>query len=266
MRTVLDIIEIEAPGNYVQRDEGLYLSVRHGRITWSEGGGVWQDTGATVCLMDGPTLLAVSEAIIPSWGEAKEYWDRKAEGITPWARVLRSLRPLDSLRSQVESLEAARRFLLDDPHGHDPYYVASIEACALPEDVEAGRADVPGLPATLGLPPVPPEAAQLWAAVGAHVLRRLRRTIDDYLRVALTLAPDLEAHGEALSGWEVHHPPHDSESVAPMVAEELLAAWAVVNGQRDPLVRWAVRKAEVSKARTHEVSGLSRSTIDRLLS
>ncbi|MFF1690773.1 hypothetical protein [Streptomyces sp. NPDC058254] len=108
----------------------------------------------------------------------------------------------------------------------------------------------------------------LWTAAARHSIQRLKRTIVDRQCVALTLAPDLESHGAALDGWELPHAAYEDsgDPVAPMVAAELLAGWAATTAQRDPLVRWAVRGAKLPKTRAHEVTGLSRVTIDRIVS
>jgi hypothetical protein len=46
-------------------------------------------------------------------------------------------------------------------------------------------------------------------------------------------------------------------------AEELLAAWAVISGQRDDLIRAALA-AGVSRECIHVLTGIARITIDRI--
>lgn len=54
-------------------------------------------------------------------------------------------------------------------------------------------------------------------------------------------------------------------SLAQGVARDLLAGWAAVRDLRDPLVTWAVDGAEVSRSEVQATTGISRSTINRLL-
>jgi hypothetical protein len=50
----------------------------------------------------------------------------------------------------------------------------------------------------------------------------------------------------------------------PEEAEQLLIEWAMTNRDRDNLVRAAVASG-VSKHRVHELTGIARTTIDRIL-
>ncbi len=50
----------------------------------------------------------------------------------------------------------------------------------------------------------------------------------------------------------------------PEEAEQLLSEWAFVTRDRDNRVRWAVA-AGVSKYRINQLTGIGRSTIDRIL-
>lgn len=52
--------------------------------------------------------------------------------------------------------------------------------------------------------------------------------------------------------------------MTPDEAEALLTEWAFVTCDRDNRVRWAVG-AGVSKRRVHQLTGISRVTIDRIL-
>lgn len=53
--------------------------------------------------------------------------------------------------------------------------------------------------------------------------------------------------------------------MTPEEAEQLLTEWAFVTRDRDNRVRWAVA-AGVTKHRVHQLTGIGRSTIDRILS
>jgi hypothetical protein len=52
--------------------------------------------------------------------------------------------------------------------------------------------------------------------------------------------------------------------MTPEEAEAMLTEWAFVTRDRDNRVRWAVG-AGVSKHRVHQLTGISRVTIDRIL-
>lgn len=52
--------------------------------------------------------------------------------------------------------------------------------------------------------------------------------------------------------------------MTPEEAEQLLAEWSFVTRDRDNRVRWAVA-AGISKHRVHQLTGIGRSTIDRIL-
>jgi len=52
--------------------------------------------------------------------------------------------------------------------------------------------------------------------------------------------------------------------MTPEEAEEMLSEWAWVTRDRDNRVRWAVA-AGVSKYRINQLTGIGRSTIDRIL-
>ncbi|MER7688813.1 hypothetical protein [Streptomyces sp. NPDC097610] len=270
--SAIEIVEIAAAGDIVQRDEGLYLSARHGRITWQEGGGTWQATGATVWLMDGRRPLATHEIESPNRVDSEAWWENKRGQITPWARTLRPLAQLTGPRQAAEAMQRTKDRLQEGQQwgfSSIEEEVEEIEAAALPEEIDAVRAEVPTGPSVLGLPPVPPDPITFWSAVARRIISRLAKTVADYQRVALTLAPDIEAHGADLSGWEC--PRHtygwhgDGASLATVVAQELLAGWAAVNSLRDPLLTWSIQSAKVSKVRAHELTGLSRTTIDRVL-
>ncbi|MEU2354388.1 hypothetical protein ABZ599_15720 [Streptomyces misionensis] len=271
--STIEIIEITGAGDIVQRDEGLYLSARHGQITWQEGGGTWQATGATVWLMDGRRPLATREIESPNRLDSEAWWERQRGQITPWARTLRPLARITGPRQAAEAMQHTRDRLQEGQRwgfgSIERELVEEIEAAALPEEIEAARAELPTGPSVLGLPPVQPDPITFWSAVARRVVSRLSRTVTDYQRVALTLAPDIEEHGADLRGWQC--PRHtygwqgDGADLAAIVARELLAGWAAVNSQRDPLLKWSIGSAEVSKTRAHELTGLSRTTIDRVL-
>ncbi|MEU8893945.1 hypothetical protein [Streptomyces sp. NPDC048442] len=248
----MDIVEFHAPGDYAQREAGLYLSARHGRITYSEGGGTCQATGTTMWLMDGTTRLARYELIVASRVDAGEHWEKQRDRIAPWAKVLRTLRPIPSLRHRAQDVVRAQDLMVSAGPLWPEDHIPAIAGHATEEDLHAVKS---GVPETVGE----------WAAVAQHIVTRLTRDITDRQRIALTLAPPLATHGNALHGWEtVGAVAGDTTPVAPTVAAELLAGWAAFDQQRDTLVRWAV-DAGVAKTRAHALTRLSRSTIDRLL-
>ncbi|MCB5181505.1 hypothetical protein [Streptomyces antimicrobicus] len=270
--STIDIVEIAGAGDIVQRDEGLYLSARHGRITWQEGGGTWQATGATVWLMDGRLPLATHEIESPNRMDSEEWWEKQRDQIAPWARALRPLARLTGPRQAADAMQRARGSLEDGRLSGftsiEEELVDEIKAQALPEEIDAVRAETTTTESVLGLPPVEPDPIAFWSAVAHRVISRLNRTITDYQRVALTLAPDIEVHGAALRGWQCPRRTYgwgDGASLATAVAQELLAGWAAVHSQRDPLLTWSIQCANVSKARAHALTGLSRATIDRVL-
>ncbi|MFI1796593.1 hypothetical protein ACH427_04435 [Streptomyces sp. NPDC020379] len=269
--SAIEIVEMTEADGMVQRDEGLYLSARHGRITWREGAGTWQATGATVWLMDGRRPLATHEIESPNRMDSKAWWEEKRDQITPWARTLRPLARLTDPRQAAEAMQRTKDSLQElgafSSLGED--LINEIEAAALPEEIDAARAEVPTGPSVLGLPPVPQDPIAFGSGLARRIISRLTQTVADYQRVALTLAPDIEAHGADLSGWGCPRQTYgwhgDGTSLATVVAQELLAGWAAVNSLRNPLLTWSVQSAKVSKARAHELTGLSRATIDRVL-
>ncbi|GGV36817.1 hypothetical protein GCM10010293_40300 [Streptomyces griseoflavus] len=232
------------------RDKGVYVIRSVGTQTWAADS--TEAHGVRLELMDGLQPLAVCKLEVPGTLAAEERGTAEADAIDPWTRTLRYLAAVKRLRSHLDS---ARR-LLDEAEDAEEYGrpVDEVDASALramATPAERGQAD-PGDDYDL-------------APLARLIVARLERQIEDGLRKALAFAPD-PTEAPIHPAWELPGlGGMPGGSLAQAVARDLLASWASVRDLRDPLITWAVRDAEVTRTEVQQTTGVSRSTINRLL-
>ncbi|GGX36403.1 hypothetical protein [Streptomyces chryseus] len=247
----MDIVEIDNPNDSVQRASGSYFVSRYGLMSFPDGvsaDAVIRERGMTLWLMEGGRRLAQWEQT-GSRDDMTELRDRAAEQIAPWVRTLRVLAPLSDLRAELETV---RRLQLDLERYDDPSDVVdALVPHAATDEIEQARRDSRAFE-PLGSP------------LAAIVVARLSEAITHTQRVALAAAPSPTA-ADLSAAWSVpaatwHGQP---EPLGRMLARELLAGWASTVSLRDPLVSWAVAQ-NVAKAHVHELTGIARTTINRI--
>ncbi|GGX02009.1 hypothetical protein [Streptomyces chryseus] len=251
----MDIVTVEHADTRPPRDTGTYLTQYTGRITWPDptnADATWQAQGVRLALMDGRrTLTTCTLECKPA--DADDVTARAAATIAPWARTLRFLDALRSLRHSIDDVERLRHEAYQWEGADPPAEVSDrILAYATGDEVDTARAAHPD-----GLYDV---------RLTGLILKRLGTQSEAAQRAALAYAPDV--HDSPLPrSWE--QPSHvrgsSGEETAQFVARELLAAWALIRDMRDPLATWAVGVG-LPKTAVQQTSGMSRSTIDRLLS
>lgn len=227
------------------RDTGIYAIGEVGMQQWPAGDCAWRAPGVRVTLMDGRTQLAVIKLEVAQ-SEADDAAKDVADGIEPWAKTLRALAIVAGLRGELESVE---RVLL---RAQDEERWGRLEDETY-EEIQATAQSL-GVDGPIGSGTCRKAAAHL----GGQIARGQR--------LALTYAPDVPT-ATIHPAWEL---PAQTlltagEPLAPTVAADLLAGWASTRDQRDPLITWAVQSAETSRSDVQRITGVSRSTINRLL-
>ncbi|WP_432136846.1 hypothetical protein [Streptomyces sp. bgisy154] len=231
-------------------DDGVHVIRTVGTQTWQSDS--WQAHGVRLELMDGRQPLAVCKLEVAGTQAAEERGATVAEAIEPWTRTLRYLAAVQRLR---DHLDTARSLLTeaDDAEQYnrpmDEVDATTLRAMATAQEQE--QAD-PGGDYDL-------------ASLARLVVSRLERQVGEGLRRALAFAPDPAAQ-PIHPAWELPGlGGMPGGSLAQAVARELLAGWAATRDLRDSLITWAVREAEVTRTEVQQVTGVSRSTINRLL-
>lgn len=244
------------------RDEGVYVILATGRLTWRESGAgwepsTWQAHGTLLRLMDGPRLLAECKLEVAP-AEAEERGEAVAGEIEPWVEALRQQAEVRDLRDALWQADRLRDEVLTELD-FEPLPSADlinrIAAYSTPVDVSAVKAEVGS----------GPREGLHYALLLDAVMDRFRREIARGQRIALTLAP---AFGEVPI-----HPAwvkpgtlgREEESLAQAVAQELLMGWRSAQNLRDSLVTWSIHEAGLTRGRVQELSSISRTTINRLL-
>ncbi|MFC9736198.1 hypothetical protein ACFWG5_34395 [Streptomyces hydrogenans] len=244
------------------RDEGIYVILATGRLTWREPGAgwepsTWQAHGTLLRLMDGPRLLAECKLEVAPV-EDVERGEAVAEEIGPWVETLRQLAEIGDARDALWQVDRLRDEVLTE-----------LDFEPLPSDELIGRiaaystsADVRAVKGEVGSGP---REGIHYALLLDAVMERLRREIARGQRVALTLAP---AFGEAPihPAWVMpRRLGREEEPLAQVVAQELLMGWRGAQNLRDSLVTWSIHEAGLTRGRVQELSSISRTTINRLL-
>ncbi|MCZ7413029.1 hypothetical protein [Streptomyces sp. WMMC897] len=254
---VLELIDTSDPAL-----PGLHLEGRFGEIHWYElvGDGMSFGPGVEVWLMDGETRIC---RYLESCGrdEAAEIMERQRQIISPWAL---SLREVDRLRTMRETLADVRdelSYLKDAsllPKEEVMDVTPTIRSQAREEDDRAKQRDEG----------IHGEGAHLrWLTAGDWLAHRMTEEVRQCQRTVLAVAPDVDRYGAPLTRWEWPRRPYERQGqpAGPALALELLAAWRMIEQDRDPLHRWAITNGLLSKTAASEESGVARSTIDRLL-
>lgn len=232
------------------RDNGVYTIRAVGTQSWAEDSS--EAHGVRLDLMDGLRVLATCKLEVPGTLKAEERGAEEAEAIEPWVRTVRYLAVVRQLRGH---LDGARR-LLDEAEDADEYgrpmdEVDASTLRALATGPEREQAD-PGDDYDL----IP---------LARLVVARLERQIGEGLRKALAFSPD-PAAAPIHPAWELPGlGGMPGPSLVQAVAGNLLAAWTANRDLRDPLITWAVQDAGVSRTEVQQTTGVSRSTINRLL-
>lgn len=228
------------------RDAGIYAIQEVGMQRWPEGDQTWQAPGVRVTLMQGQTPLAEIKLEVAD-SKAEQAAQEVVDGIGPWVKTLQALTVVRRLRADLDALE---------------HLAVSVEdgerwGSLLQDDQDRVQryADMAGLPAGL-------TGSQVCREVGVYLSGQIARG----QRLALAHAPSL---GETSihPAWTLPAQSllHAGAYLAPAVATDLLAGWASARDQRDELITWAVRDAETSRSEVQRLTGVSRSTINRLL-
>lgn len=234
------------------RDKGLYIIRAIGDLKWTENDGTWQAPGVRLDLMDGPRRLAVCKLEVAA-SKAEERAAPVATGIQTWAKTLQALAIVDELRSQLGRVDSLMLQVEDEQASGCLEPTTVDEMLGLAQQDEVDSAQTAGGRNPLGLP------------LGRLVAARLRRQISRGLRLALAHAPS-PVETPIHPAWE--QPALAGMSGEPTVqyaARNLLAAWADVRDARDSLITWAVKDAEVERTTVQQLTGVARTTINRLL-
>ncbi|MGW0920050.1 hypothetical protein ACWD3J_13670 [Streptomyces sp. NPDC002755] len=236
------------------RASGLYVIQQTGMQKWADGGQVWQAHGVRLDLMDGTRHLALCKIEAPQH-EADKRARTVADGIEPWAPALLWLIEVRQARSQMTQLITLTSSAAEaDEQGWpvEEYVRDHLAALATPDEIAEARRS-PALEWE-GLP------------LARIITPRLRSALTARHLALLAAAPDVTTHPihpaweQPSALWLV-----SGVSTAQTMASELLAAWAAARDLRDPLITWAVRDAEVTRTQVQQTTGVSRSTINRLL-
>ena len=235
------------------RTAGLYAIQQTGMQQWAEDHGTWKAHGVRLDLMDGPTRLAICKLEVPQ-SKAEDRAKAVTEEIEPWGHALRALAAVAEVRARqarLVPLMVAAEEAEQNMWQVEDYVRDELVGYATPTEIEAAKSG--GAYEWAGMP-----LARLIAA-------RWRDELAARHRELLAAAPDVTSH-PIHPAWE--QPPLfgvTGVSTAQVMARELLAAWAVVRDLRDPLITWAVGEAGVTRTQVHQATGVSRSTINRLL-
>lgn len=228
------------------RDTGIYAIREVGMQRWPEGDQTWQAPGVRVTLMNGRSPLAEIKLEVAA-SKAEQLAQDVVDGITPWVKTVAALVIVRRLRDDLEmlerltvSVEDGERWgsLIDDDRASMQRY-----------------ADMAGLPAGL-------TGSQVCREAAVYLSGQIARG----QRLALAHAPDPSTaaiHRAWTLPSELLLQPE--QWLAPAVAADLLAGWASAREMRDGLITWAVRDAETSRSEVQRITGVSRSTINRLL-
>jgi len=234
------------------RDHGLYAIRTVGTQSWAEDS--WQAHGVRLELMDGLRCLAVCKLEVAGTLEAEERGAEEAQAIEPWTHTMRYL----AAAKQLEQRLGHARQLLDEAQhceetvrGMEEYQAAALRAMATPAELE--QAD-------------PRDEYDPHAPLAQLIVARLEREVGEGRRKALAFAPDPTVAPVHLA-WELpgRLAGMPASSLAREIAQGLLAGWAAMRDLRDPLITWAVKDAEVTRTEVQQTTGVSRSTINRLL-
>lgn len=235
------------------RAASLYVIQQTGMQQWTEDHGTWKAHGIRLELMDGPTRLAVCKLEVPQ-PQAEERAQAVAEEIEPWAPALRELAGIAEIRSwqaRLLPLMAMAQETEREMWALEDYARDELLGYATPDEIQQAKSS----------------DAYEWAGLplARLIASRYRRELAMRHRALLAAAPDVTDH-PIHPAWE--QPPLfgvTGVSTAQVMARELLAGWAVVRDLRDPLITWAVRDAGVTRTQVQQTTGVSRSTINRLL-
>lgn len=236
-----------------RRSSGVYIIRTVGMQGWDEGGRTVKAHGVRLELMDGPSLLAVCKLEVPGTEPAEERGVAEAERIAPWVTTLRRLEKARSLRARLRYVQS----LIEQTEGDGPHMPMldhlKDELLAYAQQGEVEQANASNALDSLGLP-----LARLVAA-------RLQREVNSAFMLALAVAPDVTA-SPIHPAWE--RPIAGGlpgAALAQETARDLLAGWTAARDLRDPLVTWSVEEAGITRTDVQAVTGISRSTINRLL-
>ncbi|RPK76599.1 hypothetical protein EES45_22840 [Streptomyces sp. ADI97-07] len=227
-----------------RRDTGTYAILTTGRQTWTDAGQTWAAHGVRLDLMDGQKALAVCKLEVPGETEAEERGALVATQIEPWVLTLRYLAVVRNLQSTLDAVEALELTAQDQEQwsGLSPDTADEINAFADQDDDPAAQG----------------------SALCRRIAARLRSQITYGRARALAYAPTLDTpiHPAWTQSGLGETP---GEPTATMVARELLTAWAATRDMRDGLITWAVTTAGLTRTEVQQTTGVSRSTINRLL-
>ncbi|MFZ3467459.1 hypothetical protein ACODT3_43975 [Streptomyces sp. 4.24] len=221
------------------------------------GGGVWVQRGVEMdlhCVGHQVGSLALPAS---SWGNAKDGAEQEAASIAPWRGTLEHLARAEYLDGRVRGGE----YLL----------VEYDDACD--EPLQWGRERrkdaEQSLKGWLG-DAAPADDANLFAAA-AERLEALRVENGRELTAALAAMPDPGSQAPIAAEWESawaqrFHAAGLPTSLRYFTAVRLLEAWKMTQPavSRDRVVRLALA-SDVSKAKISGLTGVARSTIDRIL-
>ena len=228
------------------RETGTYATREIGMQRWPEGDQTWQAPGVRMELMSGRTRLATIKLEVAA-SKAEEVSQGVADEIEPWVQTLRYLDVVAKLRAELESVEEVTLRAEDQEEWGrlEEETRDEILAHAYQQDID-----------------VVPTAG---AALCRQIASRLRGEIARGQRLALAHAPDVTA-ARIHPAWTLPSVllMREGDSLARTVASELLAGWASARDQRDPLITWAVQDAEVTRSDVQRITGVSRSTINRM--
>ncbi|PNE43506.1 hypothetical protein [Streptomyces noursei] len=213
--------------------------------------------GVMIRLWDGgPIGIAWAEC---AWDEAAATAIQLANEMRPWAAsasAIKRERPLASRLAEV-------RKELDSADG--PIDEGSVRGTVPDDVVDAYIATStqyrPGYPITR------PHEVDFHGLLQAEC-RRLDEQVEEARRSVDATLPDMSALPAKPSRWwmDWDAPSHtwDRENWGDTLARRLAKTWARVSHSRDPLFRWCLSDDGMERAELHRITGVARSTIDRI--
>ncbi|MEU5893086.1 hypothetical protein ABZ835_40565 [Streptomyces sp. NPDC047461] len=238
------------------RTSGWYVLQHTGTQQWAEDHGTWQAHGVRLDLMHGTRRVATATLeVLQQLADDRAI--AVADEIEPWAPALLRMAAVWETKRQLTLLVTLLASASEAEHQHMPLEETVSEellAYATAAEIEQARAS----------------RSIAWEGnpLARLIATRLRRDLLTRRVALLAAAPDLADHPcQFHPAWELPAAVYllPGISAPETMARELLAAWAAARDLRDPLITWAVTTARITKTDAQTVSGVSRSTINRLL-
>ncbi|MCX5199698.1 hypothetical protein OOK31_38475 [Streptomyces sp. NBC_00249] len=243
---------------------GAVLYWRWASLPWGEpdrGGAVWHENGVAMRLHHLGHHVASARWKCPSRSDAEDVAEEEATALTPWLETLAHLMAAEAAIKSARNLRG----------WENRYREACDEADMWGDHYTQAHARDLGDELLHELRRITGEQVDTEPASTAAALAATHTTLSErHLSAALGYAPDMGAHPQFDEAWEGpwardHDHRGQPSDLSYFTAHRLLRAWALTRPavSRDTLVRWAI-EAGVTKALVSQLTGLARTTIDRI--